>query len=175
MRKFVHRREQSKDNTENDPMDASERSITFSKEMGEENWKDQLQQEETAQPDKSQVNQSNFKVKSSQNKISTANSENNSSSEKKEKTDGGIKESETKIQQAQKTYDEQKKVKEDLTKRIFKKSENVQKAKKDLRTKTEELQKIFAKNTDKRLYEDKFSVMGKYTSQMAHEAKVFNS
>ena len=172
MRKFVHRREQSEDKSnETDPMDASERTITFSKEMGEENWQEETQNEETTQPDKSQVNQNNFKVKSLQNKISTINSENSSSTEKTDEIKEEIQQSETKIQQAQKTYDEQKRAKEDLTKKIFKKSENVQKAKKDLRTKTEELQKIFARNSDKKLYEDKFSVMGKYTSQMAHDIK----
>ena len=173
MRKFVHRRGESKDKTtESDPMDANERTITFSKEMGEENWKEEIQkEEETTQPDKSKVNQNDFKVKSSQNRISTINSEKKSSNDKKEEVLETPVGSESKIEQAKKTYDEQKRAREDLTKQIFKKSENVQKAKKDLRTKTEELQKIFAKNTDKKLYNDKFSVMGKYTSQMAHDIK----
>ena len=174
MRKFVHRRGESEDNLKDfDPMDASERTITFSKEMGEENWREQIQkeEEETTQPDKSRINQNDYKIKSSQNKISTINSENKSSDNKKEDFSEMAVGSESKIEQAKKTYDEQKRAREDLTKKIFKKSENVQKAKKDLRSKTEELQKLFAKNTDKKLYNDKFSVMGKYTSQMAHDIK----
>ena len=79
MRKFVHRRDESKDKlNEFDPMDASERTIVFSKEVGEENWQEESKQEGTTEPDKSQVNKNNFKVKSPQSKISSVNSENGS-------------------------------------------------------------------------------------------------
>lgn len=172
MRKFVHRREESEDKLNDfDPMDASERTITFSKEVGEENWRDEVKQEGTAEPDKSQINQNNFKVKSSQAKISSINSVNKSSKSKKEEIPENIKNSQSKIITAQKTYNEQKKAREDLTNKIFKKSEKVQQAKKDLRSKTEELQKIISRKNADKLYENKFSIMGKYTSQMAHDIK----
>ena len=170
MRKFVHRRDESLDKIKDfDPMDANERTIVFSKEVGQEHWEEE-QKEETSNPDKRAVNNQGFKVKTSQNKISSINSQDNKSDDNSKPNQEKIESSE-KIKLAQKTYDEQKQIKEDLAKQIFKKSENVAKAKKNLRDKQEELQKIISKKSTAEISEKKFSMMGKYTSQMAHDIK----
>ena len=112
MRKFVHRRDESLDKIKDfDPMDANERTIVFSKEVGQEHW-EEGQNEETSNPDKTAVNNQGFKVKTSQNKISSINTQNKKSDESNSNSNPEKIESSNKIKLAQKTYDEQKKVKE---------------------------------------------------------------
>ena len=165
MRKFVHRRDESLDKIkDSDPLDANERTIVFSKEVGEEKWEEVLPND-VVSPDGSKINKNNFKVKTSQSKIAPLNREN----EKIDKKSTPKEASNQRMNVAKKTYDEQKRIKEEIAKKIFKKSENVAKAKKTLRDKQEELQKVISRNINTN--EDKFSIMGKYTSQMAHDIK----
>ncbi len=165
MRKFVHRREESLDKTKDfDPLDANERTIVFSKEVGEEKWEEELQKD-GANADGSQINKNNFKVKTPQSKISPLNRKESKTEKKSTQKES----SNERMNRAKETYDAQKKFKEELAKRIYKKSENVAHAKKNLRDKQEELQKIITRKITNN--EDKFSIMGKYTSQMAHDIK----
>ena len=166
MRKFVHRKKDLDD--EFDPMNATERTIEFGKEESS-NWSEsqEKENENTTNVKKTGLNQSGYKIKIPKHNITTR------------KTDGDIQQekeilerkSNQKYTQIENNYEKKKNERNDIARKINEKSKDVEKAKRNLREMQLELQSVMSKKSTDTILKEKFSQMGKFTSQMAHDIR----